>query len=298
MKAEIFKDEEGISKVSTSAMDQFESCEVRWDYIYNKGIKMAPGFAMIQGSSFHFAEDVNFKQKIKKGKDLKLSVVNDALVEDFKERLRQRRAVIANNGINVSEKEASLKPNEIQFQALKALKSFHTTVAPSVIPTGSEVSGEININGLEKPARLKFVMDLVGKPLEVVKGKFRTAKKGLAIFDWKLIGKELDRFELDRSFQFPAYSGAFQSIYKNLPDQFALIATIKTAVPKIQMLWAKPSPKKIQWFMDRVARVIPQMEDIKSGKRLPKPASLHPSFLSPCKPTSCGLWAICKMRPQ
>jgi hypothetical protein len=281
-------------------MDQFDQCEVRWDYIYNKGIKMAPGFAMIQGSSFHAAEDVNFKHKIEKGRDMKLSAVKDALVDDFKERVRARKVVINQNSIQVSEKEAALKPNDIQNQALRALTSFHLLVAPAVIPTGSEVAGEIELNGLAKPANLRFVMDLIGKPIsQDNKGRFHTAKKGVAIFDWKLVGKALDRFELDRSFQYPAYIGAYSSIYGGkAPDQFALLATIKTKVPKIQMLSVQPKMEKVKWFLDRIARVLPVMEDIRAGKRLPRPAALHPSFLSPCKPGSCGLWTICKVRPR
>lgn len=290
---------DGKSRISTSQMDQFEQCEVRWDYIYNKGIKMAPGFAMIQGSSFHAAEDTNFKYKIEKKKDLKLSVVKDALVEDFKERLRARKVVINHNNIQVPEREAVLKPNDVQNQALRALTSFHLLVAPAVIPMGSEVAGEITLNGLEKPASIRYVMDLIGRPIaQDSKGRFHPAKSGVAIFDWKLVGKALDKFEIGRSFQFPAYIGAYRTIYKKFPDQFALLATIKTKVPKIQMVTATPSLNKVQWLMDRIARVIPAMEDIKAGKRQPKPAALHPSFLSPCKPGSCGLWNVCKMRPR
>lgn len=270
-----------MNHISPSQLDQFESCQVRWFKIYVQGQRQIPGFAMLQGSSFHFAEnEVNFKEKIKTGKDQKISVVTDAFVQDFQERTRQRKVFIDNEKLKVIGKDADVKPKDAEKEALKALKFFHKDSAPHIFPTHAELPGEVEINGLEVPYSLKYIIDLIAEGNEII--------------DLKLVGRSMDEEEIKRSYQLPAYSAVFKALFGTLPNAFTLWATVKTKEPKTDKQTGIPTEARIEWFMKRVQRAVPVMEAIKAGKQLPTPAPMHPKFLSQCTQSSCGFFSNCE----
>lgn len=270
-----------MNHISPSQLDQFESCQVRWFKIYVQGKRQTPGFALLQGSSFHFAEnEINFKEKIKTGEDQKISVVSDAFVEDFQERVRQRKAFIANEQVLVTGKDAEIKPKDAEKEALKALKFFHKTQAPLIEPTHVELPGEVEINGLEVPYSLKYQIDLLC-PNDT-------------IIDLKLTGRKMDEAEIKRSYQGPAYSAVFRALFGKLPRMFTLLATVKNKIPVSDIQSVEPTEERIEWFMKRIQRAIPVMEGIREGKLFPTPAPVHPKFLSQCTQASCGFFATCE----
>ncbi len=270
-----------MNHISPSQLDQFESCQVRWFKIYVQGQRQIPGFALMQGSSFHFAEnEVNFKEKINTGKDQKMSVVTDAFVQNFQERTRQRKAFIANEKIQPIGKDAEIKPKDAEKEGLKALKFFHKESAPTIQPTHAELPGEVEINGLTTPYSLKYQIDLIAKGDEVI--------------DLKLVGRSMDKEEIQRSYQGPAYSAVFKVLFGRLPKAFTLLATVKNKVPIRDIQSIVPTDERIEWFMKRVQRAVPVMEAIRIGGMLPTPAPMHPKFLSQCTQSSCGFFATCE----
>lgn len=275
-----------VDHLSVSHINCYEKCGMQAYFRYQLGLKVPPAFAMIQGTAFHLAEEVNFKQKIATGEDIKLSVAKDAFVEKYQEEVRSREALLANQNVTAEDEEEQSSPVEFENQGLSCLELFHTRYAPRVMPKESEKEFSIEINGLGKPVNLLVRLDLVANVFKDFEAG-KTLKTGEAIIDLKLQSKAPKQEDVDRSEQLGGYAEAWKALTGKYPKQVALLATVKKKSPEVVYVQSREFGEEHgKRFLRRVARVAEA-----EAKGIYTPA---PSMAWWCSKKWCGFYNLCE----
>jgi len=248
-------------KISFSGTDMYLKCGKQYEFRYIDGIKIPPKVVMIEGSSHHKAMELNNKQKMKKGTDMKASRLTDIFMEDFRERIKPQKKTIDWEGEN-------------EDRIFERAKSFHTdyarVIAPSIRPTSAEewFNEEVKIDGVT------FVLN------GVIDLKNKTGKGNTEVLDYKVKSKAASANELKSDHQLSLYSHVAGV------RQAGHIQFLKKANPEVGIIRVRRTEKQQQWALKVTASVV---KAVKAGAF----PMAQPSHWA-CSPRFCGYWSMCR----
>lgn len=171
-----------LDHISHTQISMWNRCPRQWQYRYIEDVIAPPSGALIQGSSYHRALELNFKQKITTRTDLELRAVLDEFSDQWDERLKGEEA------IDWEEKE----PGRMKDEGLYIAMLYHTTIAPEVQPLLVEWKSEKLLDRAESAIKVVTVIDLV--------------TLGGTIVDHKLSGRAFRQEDVDKDSQLTAYA--------------------------------------------------------------------------------------------
>ena len=220
---------------------------------------MLPRSFLTMGSSTHTTAEYSNKYKLKKGRDSKLSVLQDVFYEDFKER-RKRTWWLK-----------SEDPNDFETEGIKKIiPTYHEEVAKVVEPLYVEES---------------FKIEFPEKKV-ITTGTFDLIETDKMIRDLKTKQRKPQWDEAIKSFQGKSYRSGFKEKFKKEPKGFMLDCIVRQK--KMQVVTTKPvkySGKDDEEFRSTVGMIV---DSIRQGLFYPRREGNY--F---CSPNSCGFWNLC-----
>jgi hypothetical protein len=279
---------------SNSSIETYIDCGWRYFFRYVKGLKRPPSFSMIQGGAFSEASEVNFKQKIQTGEDLKLSVLEDALMEALDRKILEREKDIIDTNVEVKQDEKK-EISEIRNEARLALDIFYQRACRNIQPIQAEYELKIPMQDLGvdggKFDHVLLFMDLLAKPIDPLTGKWLSRdKKAKIILDNKLTARTPDWDSAKKSQQLTLYAWALECNEGVLPHTTGLIYTVKKKDPEVIVQLARKTKEDVDCYRLRMKEVLKAIEN-----EVWIPAD--PSSWK-CSSKFCGYWDICPVRPR
>lgn len=134
-----------IDSIHQSNLGTALRCGEQFRRRYIEGEKIPPGVAAGRGTGVHSANEVNLRQKVFTGVDLKLSDLKDAARDGFVRSFR--------NGIFLAKEDIPLKDrilNDGLNDCLTLTGLYHEEVAPMIVPVEVERQFRIDV-GLDLP---------------------------------------------------------------------------------------------------------------------------------------------------
>ena len=211
------------------------------------------------GSCVHASAEYGNKYKLNKGRDAKLSVMQDVFHEEFKQRVKR-------TAWNKSE-----KPEKIESEGIKRVvplyhEKIHKVIEPALV---------------EEPCRIELPDDKL-----IVTGSIDLAETDDQIRDLKNKGRSPSWDEAIKSFQGKSYKSLFYSKFKKEPKGFVLDCTVRKQVPELVTTKNVPFSKKEDLEFKETCRQV--VRGIRAGLFYPRREMNY--F---CSPNSCGYWDIC-----
>jgi hypothetical protein len=117
--------------ISPTKISMHSKCEEQFRRRYILGEVHPPGVALIRGSAFHKAPEINFKEKLKTGLDLSLEVLQDAARDAFDEREKSEGCTLTPEE---RKKGAEKVLGEAKDMAVRLVEPFRRKVAPRIQP--------------------------------------------------------------------------------------------------------------------------------------------------------------------
>ncbi len=244
---------------SPSQINQYLRCNAQWYFRYVEGLKKPPASALVQGSSFHDALDVNFSQKVETKKDLEIDVVQDAAAEAFEKRAPEIEWDSDEKSEGIEKVKGRMKDETVGLVTV-----YHKDLSPKINPIASEKEFILET---DQDYSIKGVIDLID-----MNG---------TIIDHKTTGRTPSEISADHALQGIIYCIA------NETSRYAFNYAVKNKTPKTVSLEAKAEMTDKEYVLEVVGRMD---HAIKSGVFLPN----RNSFM--CSKRSCGFWQECESK--
>lgn len=243
-----------IEHTSITQLNMYLRCPAQYYFRYIEGIIIPPNSAITRGKVVHKGNEINYKQKIKTHKDMKLSDLKEAVADEF-----DRQAL--DTEFTPDEDKGKLKDHTINLATL-----YHTNIAANIQPIAVEKEIYIPIAN----TMLKGYVDVVDD-----KGYIR---------DTKTANRTPNGNIADKSLQLTGYALAYRIINKKPENGVILDYLIDTKVPKVITL----KSKRTDWEIKRFCSILYQiLNAIQNGIFYPNETSCL------CSPKWCGYWDIC-----
>lgn len=178
-----------LDRLSYSSLNQYWRCPERWmrRYILNQYEPSSGG--LIVGSAADSAATLNFKRKIRTGKDLPVDDVLDAYSDTFDARVE------SDEDVDWHEE----RPGKVKDYGADALRAYQLEVAPQIRPLSVQRRFSIRFDGMK--------WKVVGKlDLEYRPGPRR--KKGAPVGDMKMTTKRMSPADANADIQAGLYLAA------------------------------------------------------------------------------------------
>ena len=248
-----------VTRLSNSQIGMWLRCPKQWFYRYEKGLKIPPSGAMVQGSAYHGALKEYFDHKIKTNTDLSLNDTMDAFDTYWAD---SQKGVYGDRGEEDSKMEIdweSKDPGVLKDDAAVVVKKYHERIAPNIWPLRTEGYAEKMIGDVKYLGYLDLET-----PNEIV--------------DHKLKSRNMPQGDADRDIQPLSY--ALLTGQKN----FAFHVGVKKKIPEVNVVKVTKTDADILWWENAIIEVIRQMN---TGIAPPNPTNWT------CGPKYCGYYSIC-----
>ena len=241
--------------LSHSQLSMWLRCPKQYEFRYIHNMRMPPAGALIQGSCYHKALEVNFSYKIDHAEDRPLDEVLDAYADEW-EHLTEDGDNDA--GIDWEDKE----PGVLKDEGIGLVKVYHALIAPDVQPLKVETFYQKMLDGVNFVGYIDLETELVD------------------VIDHKTAGRSYNQDDVDRDIQISAYAWLLGREIKA-----ANHVAVKTKQPKIQIVETVRTKTDIRWWRDMALEV---KRAIDKGVFPPSPTGWH------CGPKWCGYWNLCR----
>lgn len=121
--------------ISVSQLGTVKRCPKQWKFRYIDGLKTPPGIALVTGSSFDEAYNMNYSQKITTKNDLPVEEVQQKFSDELDRRI-----------LEVEDKEDVEKKDEVKDTITKGIEVFHREIAKRVEPVKVQVELRVPID--------------------------------------------------------------------------------------------------------------------------------------------------------
>lgn len=244
-----------LDHVSWSQINTWQRCPKQWYYRYVEGLKLRPSGAMIEGSCYHAALEVNFKQKKVSELDLPIPECLEVFSDAWDARLKEEGSV------NWEDKE----PGKLKDEGIWLVRTYMEQVSPDVQPVE-----------VEKPyVRQIGKLPVVGVlDLEDVKAR---------VIDHKTSNRMYRQDEVDKDDQLTTY--AFLKNRAILGQVHVAVKPTRTLPPRIVVMRTYRTDVHIKWWLEMVKGIIEQM---KTGVAPPRPTGWW------CSERFCGYYPLCR----
>ena len=227
-----------IDHLSASQAGMWLRCPRQYSFRYWDGIKIPPSGALVLGSSYHKALEINYSQKIETKTDMPVDSVLDAFSDDWEKRLEDEESISWEGAII----------GQMKDQAAGLIQAYQVEIAPTIYPTMVEHRCEAVVGGVP----FVGIIDLV---------------EGQHIVDHKTAAKSWTQDKLDSDIQATAYAFLMPSL-----SEINFHIAVKTIKPKIQILSTQRGAGDVLWWCQLVSQVIMQ---IQHGVAPPNPTGWH-----------------------
>lgn len=254
--------------ITPSKLASFERCGVAFFRRYFNNEILPPAIAAAKGTSVHKASELNFKQKITSGVDLKESEIVDSAVSTLE-------GIVKNEGVWLDEEDRGVGKKKIVGEAVDATarlgKIYAVGVAPKYQPT--EVEIDQNIKLASDSYYLRGRLDLIDS--------------NGAIVDLKTTGKTKSQGDIDKSSQLTFYHATYKANKGEDPKKIVIenIVDLKSG-PKVVTLETSRTNDDIQVLVNRINTMV---KSIEAGVFLPA----SPDSWA-CTKKFCGYASSCK----
>jgi len=247
-----------LDHVSHSQINMWLRCPKQWEYRYVGGLKIPPSGALIVGSAYHSALEVNFIQKVDSMKDLPLSDCLDIYSDAWENRLSEEELIIWEQ----------LGPDECKDQGAGLVEEYIVSTSPSVQPVNVEKThyGEV--------AGVKFVCRVDVENVQ------------RAVIDHKTSARPYSQDDVDGDIQASA-----EAFVLNRPIIFYNHIALKLSTPRIQVVKSYRTRADIDWWLDMSTKVVLQME---SGIAPPRSIDAFGKSGYWCSERFCGYYERCR----
>lgn len=246
-------------RIRTSLLRSYMNDPAACYFRYFKGLVVQPKSYTTMGSCTHEAAEHGNRTKLKKGKDEKLSVLQDVFHESWKARSKNTQFTKDED------------PNELETEGVKrVVPLYHERIHKKIEPLHVEEPFEIPVPELN--AVITGTMDLVEEDhlIRDLKTKQRTPRWDEAI----------------KSFQGKSYLAGYKAKFKKDPAGFMLDCIVRKKEPEV--ISTKPvkyDPIRTDEFMETSKRII---MNIRRGIFFPRREG---NFF--CSKDHCGFYDIC-----
>jgi len=245
--------------IRTSALKMFLKCPAQAMFRYFKGIVVPPKSYTTVGSCTHVTAEHQNLFKLRRGRDAKLSTLQDVFNEEWK--VRKKKTKFASYE----------RPDKIKTNAIyNVIPVYYQSLAKKVKPKYVEKSFSLEFPSVN--ATLTGQIDLV-----VVGNTIRDLKTKSKVPDW------MDVF---KSVQEVSYWLGYEANFGKAPKEFILDYLLRNSNPRHETSRPKTvTPKEVEEFVTLFERVVKQ---IRMGMFYPK---REMNYL--CSPKMCGYWNMC-----
>jgi putative RecB family exonuclease len=252
-----------IDHISASSLEQYERCQVQWEFrrIHNR--IMPPGIAAHIGKGTHKAAEVNMKAKRVTGKDEPLDVVTDAARDGFVYSLREQGLFVPRSeaGVEKTQMEDGLKTT------ISMAKTYLKHIAPSRFPQSIEKTLYSTIP--ELPVPIMGIVDLI--------------TQDNVVSDLKTGAKKWPQTRADKSIQATVYD-KLVSDFTGKPAGIEFTIIIK-GKEEVQVVTTERDESDLKVLVKRIKSMLVGVE---SGIFNPT----HPDNWW-CQELYCGFFPIC-----
>ena len=264
--------------LSVSQVELYLKCPMQFYFRYVKGMRKAPGIAMVQGTTIHKAVEVGYRHVIKsQGEAPSLELILDTYSGTLDEGLKEE-VVWDDDGDD--DNLVSKDPGKVKDQGVGLLKKWHREKLPKVKPRSVEKSFVTHFGGVPVVGRIDLV-DRIEKPMsEDGAAKLEMHPLLDAVVDNKVVGKTYTKAMVDSKLQMSLYAHA-----TGLPNQrYDLF--VKTKIPKLVDLSTSRNAQQVRWAV----KIFTEVAKAISAGQFP-PCSPD-NFL--CNEKWCGYYSICR----
>lgn len=244
--------------LTKSKMETFINCPRRYRYEYVDKIKCQKGVALVFGSCFHEALELNYAQKVSSEQDLPLEEV----VQHFRDRFAEQvpDAVLP----------AGVTEGWYTDVGCRMVALHHQEIAPTVTPLFVEKSFRVSL-GDDFPFDLSGRWDLVDVDAIIVDNKsYKRPPKQ----EW-----------VDKDFQMSLYSLAYRLMFNECENGLRIDAVTKQLAPRVVQVWTKRTNDDAAWIIGQIEGIA---KAILAGTDYPRDDS------NLCSPLYCPYWDRCK----
>lgn len=249
---------EEFLSLRTSLVKTYLRCPAQCLFRYFKGLVVLPKSFITMGTCTHVTAEHANKYKKAKGKEEKVSTLQDVFHESWKEKSK-------NTQFTKEEKPADLEHEGVK----KLIPTYHEKIYKRVEPLYVEESFKLDI---DDHLRITGTLDLV--------------ETDNMIRDLKTKGRSPQWDEAIKSFQGKSYRSGFKAKFGKAPEGFILDCLVRTQEPKV--VTTKPVAYKDSDHLEFIETCKQVASCIRQGIFYPKREGNY--F---CSPTSCGYWGIC-----
>ena len=236
-------------QLHNSMMETMSKCGVQFQRRYGARFDVwpheeiiPPGIALATGISVHRAVDANMNHKVETGELLDLDTIRDVAREAVER--------MWSDGLLLTPEE-STRQKQVKGETIDltvALSELHhIQVAPLIEPIAAEE---------------RFVIELKDSPIDLA-GQF-DIRENVGIRDTKTAAPSRAP-KTAKTVQMAIYSMAHQILYEKMPERVVLDGLIKTRVPKVVMVEAKPDDSWMLPVRNRIYRAVELIESVKAG---------------------------------
>ena len=243
----------------TSLVKTYLRCPAQCLFRYFKGLVVLPRSVITMGICTHEAAEHANKYKRDKGKEEKVSVLQDVFHESWKDKSKH------------TEFDPDEDPNELEGEGVKKIiPTYHEKIYKKVEPLHVEERFEIQID-----------------PYLTVTGAIDLVETDHMIRDLKTKGRAPAWDEPAKSFQGKSYLSGYFSKFKKEPEGFVLDCLIRKKEPEV--ISTRPVPYSTGGHKEFMATCQMVAQSIRWGHFFPKREG---NFF--CNKKHCGYWDICK----
>lgn len=264
-----------VKTLSPSSINQFQRCPEAWrrKYVHGEWPKGDASASSIMGNAVHGSAEQNFRQKTTSGIDFSVPDIEEAYDASFENEVEKNGgAGEVNWTMKVGKEKVKLTPDQARSKARPLAVMYHTDVAKTIQPLGTEEWFTLNLDGIGVPIRGKI--DIISQDKKKSDMKFSTYLKKTPDVSWRLqaltymlVDKTTNKDGTTRignigDFDFEWHTGTFGGVRSGpqimtprqspelglaLDDTTKLIAyeAIKSAVDSILAFWDRFGPDNV-----------------------------------------------------
>ena len=247
-----------LKKISFSSLSTYQKCPRQYKFRYIQGIKSPPAIALTEGSAHHEALEYNNNHKMKKGRDLKDSVITEKFVESL-------RTMVEKEQVQYEDESEDTIIERGGIWHKKYMREFAPKIEP--VSVEKEHMKEVDLNG--KPVIFHAFTDLVY-------GNTVLDYKTCSAFRFNMFMKR----EIDSDLQLTFYSWLEK---KRKVEQMCFI---KGNTPEVKVLPSTRNIEDVKWALSVAESIVDAIE--KQAFPLCPPNSWF------CSPKYCGYHPDCR----
>lgn len=219
-----------IRHISPSMLGLYCNCQEAFRRRYLEGEKIPPAIAMAVGTGVHKAAEINHKQKIESGVDMRLDELQDAAADGFKNAIEESGVYFTG-----TRQELYSELGKGSDMSVKMAGLYGKQIAPKIKPVAAELKLEAYHDQL--PVPFLGIVDVINQgrivaDLKTANKKWRAGKEreSLQPAIYKFLLRQNYGFDYGFDFHVMAYNGDVQHIEMRDREPIGYVVNIAKAM--------------------------------------------------------------------